>query len=265
MFENYEGTAIDTSMFSAPEVEPSAEPITADDGTEPVIDTQSASAAIENEPVITDDGQNEPTVYEIEGVGTFTADEIKELQQGNLRQSDYTKKTQDLARQRDELKDAKDLFDYLKANPHLVDAMRQAEQNPNSVVHTASPTYENQMLKDIVFNQKALEADIRMNELKNKYGDVDEIAIYQKAAELKTDDFEFVYKALNYNKIDAAAIVEQAKAQLKAEIEKNKNSVSTMVGTTQTSQVQKPITLTDDEKRIASMMGMTEDEYAKWK
>lgn len=264
MFENYEGTAIDTSMFSAPEVEPSAEPITVDDNN--AIDTPDESAAIETvEPSEEALETDEPTVYEIEGVGTFTAEDIKNLQQGSLRQSDYTKKTQELARQREELKDAKELYDYLKANPQLVDAMRQAEQNPNSVVHTASPTYENQMLKDIVFNQRALEADIKMNELKSKYGDVDEIAIYQKAAELKTDDFEFVYKALNYNKVDAATILEQAKAQLKAELEKDKNSVSTIVDTKQTSQIQKTTNLTDAEKRIASMMGMTEDEYAKWK
>ena len=229
----------------------------------PVIDTQEPSATQEpaqTEPPVS----NEPVKYDIEGVGIFTADEIKEMKQGSLRQADYTRKTQELAAQRKESEDALKLFEYLRNNPHIVDAMKVAEANPNANVPNV-PTHNDAMLAEVLRNQKAMEADMKMNELKAKYSDVDEVAIYNKAAELKTDDFEFVYKALNFDKVDMNSAIEQAKAQLKAELEANKNTVSTIVSTKQTSQVQQPTSLTAEEKRVALNMGISEEEYAKWK
>lgn len=258
-FENYDGTAIDPSTFGQLETEPT--PV-----DEPIVDTPTDESAtpepVKAEPPV----QKENVTYEIEGVGTFTADQIKELQQGNLRQSDYTKKTQDLARQREEAKDALELFNYLRNNPHLLEAMKQAERNPQNTPAFV-PTQENEMLKQVLFNQKALETDMKMNALKAKYADVDEIAIYNKAAELKTDDFEFVYKALNYdnNKIDQQAIIDAAKAQLLAELEANKNTVTTIVDTKQSASIQKPTTLSAAEKRVAAAMGISEADYAKWR
>ena len=257
-FENYEGTAIDPSTFGQLDTEPT--PV-----DEPIVDTQT-DEGITQEPVVVDTPvSNEPVTYEIEGIGTFTADQIRELQQGNLRQSDYTKKTQELARQREEAKDALELFNYLRNNPHLLEAMKQAERNPQTPAFV--PSQENEMLKQVLFNQRALESDMKMNALKAKYGDVDEIAIYNKAAELKTDDFEFVYKALNYdnNKVDQQAIIDAAKAQLMAELEANKNTVTTIVDTKQSANIQKPVTLSAAEKRVAAAMGISEAEYAKWR
>ena len=61
---------------------------------------------------------------EIEGLGKVTFDDIKEWKQGHLRQSDYTKKTQVLAREKQKAKDALELYDYLKANPDIARRLR---------------------------------------------------------------------------------------------------------------------------------------------
>ena len=79
-FENYNGTAIDPEVFGQLSDEPTE---TVDDNVDiPEVDV--TQEPVETEPP----APTGPVTYEIEGVGTFTAEQIKELQQGNLRQSD---------------------------------------------------------------------------------------------------------------------------------------------------------------------------------
>ena len=266
-FTNYEGTALDTSMFED-DVQSTTEPI--ETQGEPDVDPQIEVGGTEPDDGI--DTLDEPIdesvveVYSLPGFGDYTIDQLKEMKNGSLRQADYTKKTQELARQREELRDAENLYNYLKANPHLVAALKQAETNPQSPVSNA-PTVERQMLQQLMYNQKAMETDMKMNDLKSKYGDdIDEIAIYQKAAELKTDDLEFVFKALNYGKqsFDRESLMAEIKEQLKAELEANRNGVSTIVNTNQQTAPIKTPELSANEKRVAAAMGMTEEEYSKW-
>lgn len=264
--ENYEGSAIDTSVLQ--EVQSPVDTtiqtdvvVTADPPTTEV--TTPTPPPTEPEPVVT------PTEFEIPGVGKLTLEEIKEMKQGNLRQSDYTKKTQELARQREELQNADNLFNYLKQNPHLVEAMKNAENNPNSVINTA--TSESEAIRKLAYNQKAFEVDIKLNDLKARYGEIDEVALFKKANELGTDDLEFVYKGIRYEDkpaLDVQSIIDKAKAdakaELKAELEANRGAVQTTVDTRQTAPVNTVTPLTADERRVAQGMGMTEDEYRKW-
>lgn len=255
--ENYEGTALDTSILEL-EVQPEGDTEIQTEAGETVEANNDATPATE---VIEE--SNEPTVYHVYGVGDFTADEIRELKNSGLRQSDYTRKTQEIARQREELKNAEELYNHLKNNPHLVNALRNAENNPNGYMTSRVPSYDNEMLKDLIYKQRAMETDMRLNALREKYHDFDEVALLQKATELKTDDLEFVYKALNY---DEGSAVERAKAELKAELEANRENVSTTISTRKSSPVGvETSNLTAQEKRVAAAMGMTESEYAKWK
>lgn len=258
MLENYEGTALDTTMFET-EVQPVEEPAQ----TETVVET--VEPAIEGEPtetVITPT----PTSFNVDGIGEVTAEQIKEWKNGNLRQSDYTKKTQELARERAEHKDALELYNYLRSNPHIVQALKSADNNPSSVVGSKAPTVENEMLRQLAYNQKAMETDFKISALRQKYGEFDEIALFNKAAEMRTDDLESVYKIITYDNkpMDEAAIIAKAKAELLAELQANKNSVSTIVDTRQTQPVEQKVNLTAEEKRVAAGMGMSESEYIKW-
>ena len=82
------------------------------------------------------------------------------------------------------------------------------------------------------------------------------------------DDLEFVYKALSYDKgqFDERSAIEKAKAELRAELENNKAIVSTTVSSQQSAApVQEKVQLTEQEKRIAAAMGLSESEYVKWK
>ena len=236
--------------------------------TEPeVVDTtvdDSGATEVQTEEVEVND---QPDTVHIEGFGDYTLDELKEFKNGYLRQSDYTKKTQELARQREEANEALEVYEYLRNNPHLVNALMQMDNGQvNPVVQKATP--ENAMMQQILHNQKAMEIEMRLNDLKGKYGnDVDEVALFQKATELKTDDLEFVYKALQYDNLVAqqANAVQAAATQMQAEIDANKSAVSTIVGTNQGAVARPQKSLTDAEKKVATQMGISEADYLKWK
>lgn len=233
--------------------EPSAEDVTVDNG-----EPEEGSEIVE-EP--TDDKVH------IEGFGDFTVDELKEFRNGYLRQSDYTRKTQELARQREEAQDALELYNYLRDNPQMVEALMNMDNGANTqTIQRATP--ENAMMQQILHTQKAMEIEMRLNELKSKYGnDIDEVTLFQKANQMKTDDLEFVYKALQYDNLLAEKQQAQQTAanSLQAEIDANKKAVSTIVSPRQSNVVTQTPTLSADEKRVAALMGLSESDYLKWK
>ena len=233
--------------------EPSAEEVTVDNG-----EPEEGGEIVEES---TDDKVH------IEGFGDFTVDELKEFRNGYLRQSDYTRKTQELARQREEAQDALELYNYLRDNPQMVEVLMNMDNGANAqTIQRATP--ENAMMQQILHTQKAMEIEMRLNELKSKYGnDIDEVTLFQKANQMKTDDLEFVYKALQYDNLLAEKQQAQQTAanSLQAEIDANKKAVSTIVSPRQSNVVSQTPTLSADEKRVAALMGLSESDYLKWK
>jgi hypothetical protein len=61
-------------------------------------------------------GDSAAQVYDIGGE-QVTVDQIKQWKSGFMMNDDYTRKTQELAQMRDELKPYREMADYLKANP----------------------------------------------------------------------------------------------------------------------------------------------------
>lgn len=204
----------------------------------------------------------EATTVNIEGIGEVTHDELKEWKQGYLRQDDYTKKTQELARQREEVSTAVEVFEYLQQNPELVEQLRQAD------VEFANQSPQDRMLKELYYNQKSLEIDRQIERLKSTYGEFDETELFNKAAKWGMDDLEEAYKIIafeNMQNSNQQSTIEQAKQELKQELESQRNSLKTVVKTNSSAPVVNKSTLTPDERRIAAAMGMSEADYAKWK
>ena len=261
--EGYEGTAIDKETFEQSEnteFEPESTEVEESTQSE-VVETDEPSEGGET---------TEETIdsYDIPGVGSASAEEIREWKNGWLRQSDYTRKTQQLASERERLKDAETLFNYVSQHPDLIATLRQTPVGDNEAILNANP--DRQMLRQVLYNQKSLETDMKLNSLRQQYGDIDEVAILNKAAELGTEDLDFVYRGLiaDTRSIDAEALkqeaIEIAKQQLKEELESNKDKIgNTTVSGKQSEPVQK-VALTPDQKRVANAMGMSEEEYAKW-
>lgn len=207
------------------------------------------------------------TELEIEGVGKVTPEQIMEWRSGNLRQSDYTKKTQELARQREQMHEALELFEHLKKNPQLIEAIAEnGDAYTGNVVRTATPEHE--AIQQIMYNQKSLEVDLKLNDLRSRYGDFDETQLFERATALGTEDLETVLKSMKYETvagIDENAIIEKAKKQLMAELEAKKSSVATVVSSKSGTVAKNKVTLTKEEQRIADGMGISYKDYVKWR
>lgn len=209
------------------------------------------------------------TEYEIDGIGKVTPEQIKEWHSAGLRQSDYTKKTQEIARQKEELREAQELFEYLKANPHLVKQLEDAEGRPvdRTVVNTVTP--EHQMVKEVYFNQMSMQIDKQLGDIKDKYkvDTIDEVSLFNKAREMGTNDLDFVYRALNFNTgtVDERALIEKAKEELRKEFAQTKGTVQTIVTSPSGNPIMTTGTLTEQEKRVAAGMNVSEADYLKWR
>ena len=123
---------------------------------------------------------------------------------------------------------------------------------------------------NVLTSNKAKEVDYGLGAFGDwtaRNSELDEVALFQKATELKTDDLEFVYKALQYDNLVAqqSNAVQAAATQMQAEIDANKSAVSTIVGTNQGAVARPQKSLTDAEKKVAAQMGISEADYLKWK
>ena len=199
----------------------------------------------------------------------YTLDEIKEFRQGYLRQSDYTKKTQELAKQRGELDDAVKLYEYLRENPYLLNNL-QGEHVDSEIRNTAMHlTPEMQRLQELEMRFVESELDREISALKEQYPDFDEIRVLKEADQRGITDLEFVYKALreddkmDVNKIKQEA-VNEAKKQIMAELQQNNNVTKTLISNETAKKEPTSVTLTPAQKRVAQGMGISEEEYTKW-
>lgn len=237
-----------------------------EDDEEDIVDSQEGGDGSSTQENKNEDSKTETESLILDGE-EISIDTIKEWQKGYLRQSDYTKKTQEIAAQRNEQQKAIELYNYLKENPQLVETLRDAETNVNpTLLSSVSP--QNQQIEALIRNQKTIETELKLRDLKEKYGDVDEVSLFQKAEELGTDDLDAVYKIISYDNkqnIDADTLKEQIRQEILAEIAKDKESVNTTISTKQMSTAKPTATVTAEEKKVAEGMGLSLKEYVKWR
>lgn len=252
MASDYTGTAIDSDVIEQ------LEPAPDDANDEPSDDYNEPE---ETEEDITDEPEESPTTFNIDGED-ITIDQIKEWRNSGLRQSDYTRKTQELARQRAELNDAVQTYNYLKEHPYITESIKKAEANPQ--FNNIAPSAERDAIRDLQYQMSSMKVDNQLQELHNKYGDFDEEQLFGAATNAKTNDLELVLKSLMYDKKPSTSAIEEAKEQLKKELEKDRDVVSTTIEN-KASKTKRTPKLTNEELRVAEEFGMDPREYAKWK
>lgn len=228
-------------------------------GTEPQVQPQAG-----NEPASTP----QTLEFEIDGIGKVTPDQIKEYKQGFMRQSDYTRKTQEIARQRQENKEALDLYNYLKSNPQIAQALYEG----NYSVVQGDPTFQslNPAKREIANIQDELaniKLDSTIERLKSQYKDFDEVAVLTEAEKRGISDLEFVYKALQGDKLPNLKdqIAKEIRTQLTDEIRKNGIATDTIISNNDTPPTTVVDGLSAEELAIAKKMGLSPEKYAKGK
>lgn len=164
---------------------------------------------------------------------------------------------------------ALELYKYLEENPHLVQAMRDVDANGYQQLNSFVPdevTKKVQELEEYIQEQRY---NSYVNELKTKYKDFDEDKVLEYAEQHEVYDLEIAYKALKADSLkepDIDTLKAQIREELLAELKQNSLSTQSIVGSINQKPInQTEVSLSSREQRIAKAMGMTNEEYAKWR
>lgn len=204
-----------------------------------------------------------PSVIEIDGKEV----PIDELKGGYLRQQDYTRKTQELAREREKAKVAQQYFDVINARP---DIAKQFAENFN--LPYIDPEKAKVSELETKYQDLLLERDVEL--LSVKYPDFDSKSVLKFAYDEKIDKLENAYLLLKAKEgggskpqeVDVTALTEQIRQQVMQEIQSNVDTGS-LIGKGGST---KPVTpnvpqLSPAELKVATAMGLTPAEYQKYK
>ena len=190
---------------------------------------------------------------------------LAEIETGYMRQQDYLAKIEEANKLREESKQALELVDYIKKNPEVAQRLMNEENVPSNISNSINPAMER--IEKLEKQLYIKEMDATLNGLKMKYPDFNEIEVLNRAVQLNTSDLEFVYHGLrgaNMDNIIAQKVKEQL-AQATQEMAKNSQSTRTVVGNTKHSEVDTTThNLTKQQMRVADMMGISYEDYAKY-
>lgn len=170
----------------------------------------------------------------------------------------------------EETQSALDLYRYLEQNPHLVQAMRQVDVEGYNKLNNYVPDELTKKVKEMEEFIEEQRYNQYVNGLKAKYSDFDEDKVLEYAEKNDVLNLEVAYKAMKADSVKEPNIEElrqQIKNELLEELKQNSLSTQSIVGGLS----QKPIkqdetvSLSNREQRIARAMGMSANEYAKWR
>lgn len=233
--------------------------------TQPVVETPivEATPIVEGAPTDVTDTATQPTIPEtIEIDGKQVP--IDELKGGYLRQSDYTRKTQDLAREREKAKVAQQYFDVINAKPDVAKQFAQAFNLPY-----VDPEKEKVTELEHKYQDLLLEREIEL--LSVKYPDFDSKEVLQLAHDEQINKLENAYLLSKARKgsgpaSDLTSLREQIRQEIQQELQSNVDTGS-IIGTGGSGKPVTPTTptLSEAEMKVASRMKMSPSEYSKWK
>lgn len=213
------------------------------------------------EEVVEDTAPSTPQTYNVNGQDLT----IEELQTGYMRQQDYIAQREELNALREQNKQALELVEYLRKNPNLANKLLEEDNVDNNAVNVVNPLTER--IEKLERERYVERMNNQIEMLKMKYKDFNEVDVLNKAVQMNTPDLEFVYHGMRGAKIDDI-IAQQVKEQLaKAQEDMVKNTQATRTVVGKASDVEPTTThnLTQQEMRVADLMGISYEEYAKYK
>jgi hypothetical protein len=188
----------------------------------------------------------------------YTKEEIEEWRLGAMRQADYSRKTAEVAQQRREAEEALKVYNLLQENPELIDVLSEAYQGKQGGTAPKITTQIEAQLSNVQQQLANIELDKELLSLQKRYPDFDEAKVIQYAATHGLADLEIAYRASR--DIDEKSVREKILSELKQNNESTTSLIGNYGGKGKTSSG-----LSSIEKSYAQKLGMTEDEYAKWK
>lgn len=191
---------------------------------------------------------------------------INELKNGYLRQTDYTQKTQEVARQRKEVESAVTLFEQLKQNPQVAQQLLTQIPSAQSLDPATAKVVE---LENKVYDMM-LEREI--DNLTRKYSDFEIKSVLEVAQAKNITNLEDAYllhksKTSNTSPTNIEELKKQLRQELLNEIEAEKNATQTIITSGNGGIVVQDNSpkLSEGERKVARMMKLSESDYTKWR
>lgn len=209
-----------------------------------------------------------PEKVVIDGIGEVPFDE---LTKGYLRQSDYTRKAQELAKQNKEAQEALEFYNQVKNNPQVAEKLKEVTNIPSS----ADP-----VTAKIVELETKLYDMMLQNEIGNlqlKYPDFEIREVLQLAYDKRIANLEDAYLLLKSSKtpkqqsVDVETLKKQLREEIMKEIGSEKNTSSIISTNDQVNPIKNIDTpkISSAEEKVAKKMFKDVKnpiaEYIKWR
>ncbi len=217
----------------------------------------------EVEQTITSEPETVPSINEIDINGNKVS--LDEVRQGYLRQQDYLSKQQQLDARLREAEQSMQLVEYLRNNPHIAQRLYEDKEVKPEMTNVINPAMkEIEELKRELFQDKL---NNTITNLKAKYNDFNEVAVMNRAVAMGVTDLEFVYNGMRGANLEnlIAQRVKDELAKATEQIQKNASITKTLVGNGQAQEPTITHNLSEQEMRVATLMGLSYEEYAKYK
>jgi hypothetical protein len=202
-----------------------------------------------------------PTTVKVEGIGDVP---IEELTKGYLRQSDYTRKTQELARARQQSAVAQSVYESISSNPEIVQDL--------ATKGVAIPDAAQVQILDLSnrYNDLLLEREIE--QLTTKYTDFNAQEVLKFAYDNKYENLDDAYQLLKSRSatpgqaIDMAALTEQIRQQVVKDLQLNVDTNTIIQSGGESQQLSGVLpSLTPQELKVAKSLRMEPEVYIKWR
>lgn len=198
----------------------------------------------------------------------LTLEQIRELKKGNLRQSDYTKKTQELANYKKEHSEALEFYEYFKKNPELLSKLADAEKELGikgaDYAQKLDPVRQelNDLKQQMVMNTINTQLEAIMSKDKT-VSDVDLLNIANQY-NVPIDTAYNIYRGQNFEKY-TQSIKQEAKKEVGEKLKSNADMTNSAIAKGDGSNVKGNFGLTPVEMAFAKKVGMSAEDYAKYK
>ena len=223
------------------------------------IDTPVEGTAQEEAPIA------EPSpITEIELDGEkYTIDDVKSWKTSQMASTEYFEKVNALEREREQHKEALELFNYMKERPELVKKLYEFDSTAPKVNSIDPSMNEVNNLKTEIMKMK-IEKELEI--LKIKEPEINDLEVLKLAVDNRVDikTAATMWKGKNFDKILNNKLKEQSK-KLTNEISTNNKATKTLIkngdGVANTANHG----LTEMELAFAKKLDMTPEEYKKYK
>lgn len=211
-------------------------------------------------PVVEEKKVETPTKFEIPGIGEV---DIEELKNGYLRQTDYTKKTQEISTLKNEAKEAITLYDFMRANPELAKMVVEKAKGLTTI------TPEQQKIKSLEAEVNLQKRNAEIAELTAKDKDFNIVEVEAVMESRNLSSLNDAYKIWKSDKatnqpFDLESVTKKIREDILKELGTQVDTrtiVNNSGGVVENQQAE----LTAAEKRIAKNMKMSEADYLRYK